>query len=228
MAHTWTKNLFKPLNLAAIAGYPHAMTTKTHKWLPKFTGNNVVTPEDHLYALGVALLSAGVEHEDMAMRLLAMPLTEDAQRCFRGLPNNHLASYDDFSKLLTSRWSTKKDRGMLLTQFNQIKKENETMKEFDIRFDKLYDKIPADLRPPAATVCVLYMNAFEGQFAFLLKYKAPYTLAKAKEYNTQIKENLISSRVEPFQFPWVKVEAKTKITTSTAPDPITLLVHKFD
>jgi hypothetical protein len=139
MAHSWSKNIFKPLNLASIVGYPNTMPKETHKWFPKFTGNNVVTLEDHLYAIGVALLNEGVEHEDVVMRLLAMSLDEDDQGWFRGLPDNHLASYDDFAKSLTSRWSTKKDNKMLLlAQFNQIKKkENETMKEFDTRFDKL-------------------------------------------------------------------------------------------
>jgi hypothetical protein len=147
----------------------------------------------------VELLNAGVEHEDVAMRLLSMSLTEYAQRWFIGLPDDHLASYNDFAKLLTNRWSTKKDSGMLLAQFNQIKKkENKTVKEFDNGFDKLYDQIRVDLHPPPTIVRVLYMNAFEGQFAFLLKDKAPDNLAKAKEYSTQIDENLINSRIEPF------------------------------
>jgi hypothetical protein len=45
-------------------------------------------------------LNARIEHEDVAMSLLAMSLTKDAHRWLRGLPNNHLASYDDFAKLL--------------------------------------------------------------------------------------------------------------------------------
>jgi hypothetical protein len=50
----------------------------------------------------------------------------------------------------------------LLAQFNQIKKkENETVKEFDTRFDKLYDQISTDLHPPAKTVHVPYINVFE-------------------------------------------------------------------
>jgi hypothetical protein len=36
----------------------------------------MVTPEDHLYAIGVALLNEGVEHEDVVMRILAMYLDE--------------------------------------------------------------------------------------------------------------------------------------------------------
>jgi hypothetical protein len=90
------------------------MPKDIHKWLPKFIGNDVVTLEDHLYAIGVALLDEVVEHEDDAMRLLAMDLTEDVQRWFRGLLDDHCASYDYFAKLLKSRWSTKKDNGMLL------------------------------------------------------------------------------------------------------------------
>jgi hypothetical protein len=52
--------------------------------------------------------------------------------------------------------------------------------------------------PSTVVVHVLYMNSFEGQFSFLLKDNAPDTLAKAKEYNTQIKENIIGSRIDPF------------------------------
>jgi hypothetical protein len=126
MAHSWYKNLFKTLKLATFVGYPNFVPKHSHKWLPKFTGNDVVTPKDHLYAIGAAFFNEGVEHEGVVLRLLSMSLTKYAQRWFIGLPDNHPTSYDDFSKLLTSIWSTKKDSEMLSTQFNQIKKkENE-------------------------------------------------------------------------------------------------------
>jgi len=79
------------------------MPKETHKWLPKFTRNNVVTPEDHLYTMVVALLNESVEHEYVMMRLLAMSLDEYSQRWFRGILGDHLVSYDDFTKLLAIR-----------------------------------------------------------------------------------------------------------------------------
>jgi hypothetical protein len=122
------------------------MPKESNKWLPKFPGNNVVTVEDHLYTIGRDMDNAEVEHEDVAMKLLASSLTEEALRWFRGLPNNHITSYEYFSKLFKSRWTTKKDNGMLVAQFNQIKKkENKTVSEFDTRFDRLYSHIPTDL-----------------------------------------------------------------------------------
>jgi hypothetical protein len=45
------------------------------------------------------------------------------------------------------------------------------VKEFNTRFDKLYDHIPVDLCPPPLTICVLYTNSFEGKFGFILKDK---------------------------------------------------------
>jgi hypothetical protein len=73
---------------------------------------------------------------------------------------------------------------MLIAHFNYIKKnENETMSEFDNRFDRLYSHIPKDLCPADATVHLLYVNAFDEQFCFILKEKNLTTLAQAKEYN---------------------------------------------
>jgi hypothetical protein len=65
----------------------------------------------------------GIEHEDVAMKLLAMSLDEDAKKWFKGFPDNHLQSYEAFTKLFKGRWTTKKDNIMLLMQFNQIKRK---------------------------------------------------------------------------------------------------------
>jgi hypothetical protein len=159
MAHSWEKYLYNPLNMVSIIGYPNTMPKEINKWLPKFSGNNVITAEQHLHAIGRDMENEGVEHEDVAMKLLATSLTEDAQRWFDGLPDNHLTTYEDFAKLFKSRWSVKKDSGMLMTQFNQIKKkENETVSEFDTRFDKLHSQIPQDLCPTTTIVCLFSMS----------------------------------------------------------------------
>jgi hypothetical protein len=53
-------------------------------------------------------------------------------------------------------------------------------------------------------------------------------LAQAKEYSAEIEENILDSKVDPFQYPHVKAEAKTKASSSSAPDPISLLTQKID
>jgi len=78
------------------------------------------------------------------------------------------------------------------------------VEEFDARFDNLHSHIPKDLCLLEAIVLLLYLNAFKGHLGFIRKEKKPENLSKAKEYNTQVEEHLISSKIEPFQFPCAK------------------------
>jgi hypothetical protein len=147
MAHPWENDLYKPLNMATIPVYPNTMPKESQKWLPKFPGNNVITADNHLYAMGRDMENVEVEREDVAMKLLASSLTKDAQRWFRGLPDNHIASYEYFSKLFKNKWTTKKDNKILVAQFIQIKKkENETVSEFDLLAPEVTSGLQAEVR----------------------------------------------------------------------------------
>jgi hypothetical protein len=53
-------------------------------------------------------------------------------------------------------------------------------------------------------------------------------LAKAKEFNIDIEENLLDSKIEPFQYPHIKIESRTKVSNNSVPDPIILLIQKID
>jgi hypothetical protein len=100
--------------MSTIPAYPNKMPKESHKWLPKFPGNNVTTEDDHLYDVDRDMENAKVEHQDVSMTLLASYLTKYSQRWFKGIPNNHLACYEDFSKLFKNRWTTKKYNGILV------------------------------------------------------------------------------------------------------------------
>jgi hypothetical protein len=52
MAQPWENDLYKPLNMPTIHGYPNIMPKYSNKWFPKFPGNNVAIVEDHLYTIG--------------------------------------------------------------------------------------------------------------------------------------------------------------------------------
>jgi hypothetical protein len=113
MAGPWARDLYKPLNMNNIEGYPNKIPTKVNTWLPKFPGNNVTIAEDHIYVMGRDMDNAGIDHEDVAMRLFASSLTEEALVWFKGLPDNQIMTYDAFSTLFKRRWSKKADCGTL-------------------------------------------------------------------------------------------------------------------
>jgi len=45
--------------MATIPGVSNTMPKESHKWFPNFTGNNVVTPEENLDSIGVAMEDNG-------------------------------------------------------------------------------------------------------------------------------------------------------------------------
>jgi hypothetical protein len=61
-----------------------------------------------------------------------------------------------------------------------MKKENESAKEFDMRFENLLEQIPIDISPKDGAILIQYTNTFEGKFGFMLRDKSPKTLVKAQ------------------------------------------------
>jgi hypothetical protein len=90
------------------------------------------------------------------------------------------------------------------------KKENETIKEFDTKFEKLLQQIPNDIFPRREHLLFLYTNAFPRNFGFMLKGELPKTLEEARELATRIEDNISYCEVEPFYAPRTKADNKPR------------------
>jgi len=101
---------------------------------------------------------------------------------------------------------------MLLTRLNNINKyENEIVREFHAKFERLLQQIPKSHHPGGDYLLFLYTKAFSGQFGFKIRDKGPKTIQEVHEIATRIKANLSSSKVEPFYAPRAKVDIKPKV-----------------
>ena len=77
------------------------------------------------------------------------------------MPPGSVDGYDTFTRKLIEDWSAKPENRFLLNQLFEVKKkENETIHEFNIRFEKLVSNVPQYLRPTAQAILILYLNAF--------------------------------------------------------------------
>ena len=82
------------------------------------------------------------EAKDNYMVSLKASLEGDAQGWFDRLPPISIYGYDTFTRKLIEDWSSKHDNSFLLNQLFEVKKkENETIHEFNIRFDKLVSNV---------------------------------------------------------------------------------------
>jgi hypothetical protein len=139
------------------------------------------------------------------MKLFYATLVEDARKWYNSLSHKSIKKWDDFYKSFMKIWETKGDPRMLLLQLNEAMKTiNETVKEFDARFEKLLQKIPRSLIPKDNVHVPLYTNAFEGKFGCMLKDNSPKSLGGSQDQDAKIERNILSSKVKPFHAPRAK------------------------
>jgi hypothetical protein len=65
-----------------------------------------------------------------------------------------------------------------MTEFRSLKrKEGEYVSDFSKRFNKMYNKIPAEIKPSKASTKITYASAFDLDFCLLLRERRATTLA---------------------------------------------------
>jgi hypothetical protein len=116
---------------------------------PKFFGNDVTTVEEHLDNFWACFQTHSLNNddEDIVMRLFSATFVEDARRWYNSLPDKSIKTWDSFHKVFIKIWGTKGDPNMLLQLSEMKNKENETVKEFDTRFERLLQQIPDNISP---------------------------------------------------------------------------------
>ena len=82
-----------------------------------------------------------------------------------------------------------------IIEFGSLKrKEGETLTDFTKIFNKVFQKIPAEVKPPETTTMINYANAFDAKFALWLRAAKPATLLAMQEVAIEVESNLLASR----------------------------------
>jgi hypothetical protein len=96
--------------------------------------------------------------------------------------DNSINSLDACKDAFFGRWLEKRDSRFLLNALTNMRRnENETMDEFNLRFDKIIQDIPQSHQPTPTTILLYYLNSFQGQFNFFLNEAKPTDLMDAKK-----------------------------------------------
>ena len=111
-----------------------------------------------------------VDHEDAKIRLFAQSLTGEVKEWFRGLPTGSIHNVQEFEIIFLGKWERKKNSLYLLTQYNNLRRgPNESVHNFSSRFNKTYNAIPANVRPPLGATKLHYVDSFSSEFTLLLR-----------------------------------------------------------
>lgn len=137
-----------------------------------------------------------VQHDDVAMKMFVQTLEGEACAWYKALPNASIDGWNSFRDKFTERWIDKQDNS-LLKSFTNLKKENDTMNEFNAHFSKVDHRIHASIRPNVAMALIYYLETFDGLFGILLKGKDPQTLDVAFVTALKAEKHIMEAKAEP-------------------------------
>jgi hypothetical protein len=118
------------------------------KYMPKFTGEEDITAEEHLASFYSYADNLNIENEDVWMRVFVQSLDGEARKWFRGLTPGSIVGIEALDDAFLRHWGDKKDFLYYITEFGSLKrKEGESVSDFSKRFNKMYNKIPTEINP---------------------------------------------------------------------------------
>jgi hypothetical protein len=137
----------------------------------------------------------GHNEEDVKMTLFVYSLEGDATEWFSEQDPNKFSTLAEIQKAFRERWGDQKeDRHLLAALSTSQKKKNETMDEFNKKFNDLVKSLPTTIKPPDASILIHYMEAFEGEIRYQLRDKDPQTLKDAQNFAVRIDKNMQDAR----------------------------------
>jgi hypothetical protein len=91
------------------------------------------------------------------------------------------------------QWGDKKDFMYYITKFGSLKrKEGESVFDFSKRFNKMYNKIPVELKPTEASSKITYASAFYPDLCLLLRETRDTSLALMQDAALEVEYNMLA------------------------------------
>ena len=104
------------------------------------------------------------------MRMFIHILDGEVKKWFRELPGNSITLIEELQDVFMRQWGDTKDHTYYITEFGALRrKKDETIADFSKRFNKMYGRIPAEIKPSETSMKLTYSNAFDHEFSLLLR-----------------------------------------------------------
>jgi hypothetical protein len=147
------------------------------KYMPKFTGEEDITIEEHIVSFYSYADNPNIENEDVWMRVFVQSLFGESRKWFRGLAPGSITGIEVLDEAFLRHWGDKKDFLYYITKFGSLKrKEGESISDFSKRFNKMYKKIPDEIKPIETMEKITYASAFDFDFFLILRERRSHSL----------------------------------------------------
>ena len=129
------------------------------------------------------------------MRFFVQSLDGEARKWFRSLPLNSIVDIDALDDTFLRHWVDKKDYLYYITEFGALKmKQGESLSYSTKRLNKMYSKIPEEIKPTETSAKNTFDNSFDAEFSLLLRERRYVTLILMQEAAIEVKSNILATK----------------------------------
>ena len=153
------------------------------------------------------------------MRVFVQSLFGEARKWFRGLAPGSIMDIEALDEALLRHWGDKKDFLYYITEFGSLKrKEGDSVSDFSKRFNKMYKKIPDEIKPTETMEKITYASAFDSDFCLLLRERRSPSLFQMQDAALEVESNIICSYKLTGKYD--RDRRKNRVEASTSDSPV--------
>jgi hypothetical protein len=193
--------------------------------IPQFDGIGALNAQKHVDKMNDYFDFQEVDEEDVQMRLFAQSLTDEVKKWFKTLRVASIVDIVAFHQTFLNRWEVKKNPLQILSEYENIKRnQGETVQDYCIRFNNIYNAIPADIKPPQGLALIKFPDGFDVDMSYQLRERNYATLEDMQKSVVSVEANLLARRARKRTERRVKIKEEPSTSTSTSDARIDSLV----
>lgn len=156
----------------------HDMPADYQSKIPMFDGTpQSVSAQQHIDKMANFCDLYEIDEEDVTMRLFVQTFEGEVRKWFRGLTARSIPQLNELQRQFLDRWEIRKDPLQINAEYNNLKRNHgESVPDYIIRFNTVYNAIPDDLRPSRKSALLKFPDGFDPEMAYSLRDRDPPTL----------------------------------------------------
>jgi hypothetical protein len=128
------------------------------------------------------------------MRVFIQSLDGEVRKWFRGFALGSIVGIEALDSSFLRQWGDRKDFMYYMTEFGSLKKmEGESISDFSKIFNKMYNKIPTEIKPSEASAKISYASAFGPDFCLLSRERRATSLAQMQYAAIEVESNVLAA-----------------------------------
>lgn len=186
---------FAPFNQGSPLDFAvhHDIPLVALKSILDFTSEGKTTAFEHIRDVTTIYSIHNITHEDVATKLLAASFKGKALEWLRTLAVSSINSWDRLGDTLSKHFD-KLDNLSLVKKLTTIKRDpQEQMTDYNSRFLRTWNRIPATVRPSADHAFLYYLQSLNGQIFVMIQSMGGNTLPQAFDIVVRAKNCLIQT-----------------------------------